>query len=137
MKNLLAFVVFSLTLLPQVASAQIVPPGTTEVRIGVGPPKTCSCGCKCTSSPSIAAPCSGTSSSVSFSEGNLTECVPVSSVGDPTLVLGFVYNSYNADGSRAAIDTIMGFGWTHSYNIFLFSQAGVISRFDGDGGVNR
>jgi YD repeat-containing protein len=135
MRSLLAFVVFSLTLLPQVASAQIVPPGTTGKFIGAEPPKTC-CSCKCTGSPSSAAPSSGTSSNVSLTEGNLTERVLIAKI-TPTLSLDAVYNSYIADGSHATVDTVMGFGWTHSYNIFLFSQAGVMFAFDGDGRVTR
>jgi len=47
------------------------------------------------------------------------------------------YNSYNADGSRATVDTGMGYGWTNSYNDFLFSQAGLMFRFDGEGRVTR
>jgi YD repeat-containing protein len=57
--------------------------------------------------------------------------------GSSTIKLGFVYNSYNADGSRAIVDTVMGYGWTHSYNIFRFSQAGVMFRWDGNGRVTR
>jgi RHS repeat-associated protein len=31
----------------------------------------------------------------------------------------------------------MGYGWTHSYNIFLFSQLGAVFRYDADGRVTR
>jgi RHS repeat-associated protein len=47
------------------------------------------------------------------------------------------YNSYDADGSRAVVDTVAGYGWTHSYNVFLFSQLGAVFRFDGAGRVTR
>ena len=47
------------------------------------------------------------------------------------------YNSYNADGSRAAIDTGMGYGWTHTYDDFLFSQRGDMFRMDADGRITR
>ena len=127
MRNLLAFVLFVFALLPPLASAQ---------NIGAEPPKTCSCSCNCNGSPSTAAPSSGTSSNVSYSEGNLIERVPISKIS-PTLSLDAVYNSYNADGSRAAVDTVMGYGWTHSYNLFLFSQSGVMFRYDGDGRVTK
>jgi hypothetical protein len=46
-----------------------------------------------------------------------------------------VYNSYNADGSRATVDTVLGYGWTHSYNIFLFNQLDAMFRYDADGRV--
>jgi RHS repeat-associated protein len=83
---------------------------------------------------------SDTSSSVSQTAGNLTEQVNIataqSSTG-PTLALAMIYNSYNADGSRTTVDTVAGYGWTHSYNIFLFSQLGAMFRFDGAGRVTR
>ncbi len=138
-KHLLAAVLISLALLPELASAKF---------IGPDPPKGCpSCGTKykpgfkemvredSTGAPPRTA-ASDTSTSISLTEGNLIEKVPVSTVHS-TLDLSFVYNSYNADGSRAIVDTVMGYGWTHSYNIFLFSQAGLTFRFDGDGRVTR
>jgi len=79
---------------------------------------------------------SNTSTGISASEGNLTETVPVSTVAS-TLNLSLTYNSYNADGSRATVDTGTGYGWTHSYNMFLFSQAGLMFQYDGDGRVTR
>jgi RHS repeat-associated protein len=48
-----------------------------------------------------------------------------------------MYNTYNADGSRAQADTILGYGWTHSFNIFLFDQLGAMFRYDADGSVTR
>ena len=47
------------------------------------------------------------------------------------------YNSYNADGSRTQIDTGMGYGWTQTYNDFLFSQVGNMFRYDGSGKVTK
>ena len=44
------------------------------------------------------------------------------------LDLSLTYNSYNADTSRARFNTVLGIGWTHSYNLFLFSQVGSIPR---------
>jgi RHS repeat-associated protein len=73
---------------------------------------------------------------ISYSEGNLTSMVPVST-GRPTLPLAFTYNSYDADGSRAQIDTVMGYGWTHTYNTFLFDQLGSMFRYDADGRVTK
>lgn len=77
---------------------------------------------------------------ISRTEGNLNERFDIfrviSSFGI-TLSFAAVYNSYNADGSRVQLDTVMGYGWTHTYNIFLFSQVGSMFRFDGDGRVTR
>jgi hypothetical protein len=117
-KHLLAVVLISFALLPEFASAKF---------IGPDPPKGCpTCGCSCTGAPSRSVT-SATSTCISATEGNLTETVPVSTVHS-TLDLAFVYNSYNADGSRAIVDTVMGYGWTHTYNVFLFSQAGLTFR---------
>ena len=60
---------------------------------------------------------------VSLTEGNVAETYStarVTSAFGPTLMFNMIYNSYNADGTRASIDTGMGYGWTHSYNDFLF-----------------
>jgi len=108
--------------------------------IGAEPPKQgCSCGCSTCGVPSIAQR-SNTSSTNSESEGNLTETVRISRLhgaAGPTAELTATYNTYNADGSRATVDTVMGYGWTHSYNIFLFGQFGALFRYDGDGRVTR
>jgi YD repeat-containing protein len=77
---------------------------------------------------------------LSLTEGNLSESLDLSrtlSSTGPTLSFSAAYNSYNADGSRAQVDTLMGYGWTHSYNIFLFSQFGSMFRYDGRGRVSR
>jgi RHS repeat-associated protein len=79
-------------------------------------------------------------SAVSLTEGNATEAYPVTSLTSstgPTLGLSLFYNSYNADGSRAEVDTGIGYGWTHTYNSFLFSQAPDMFRMDGAGRVTR
>lgn len=65
-----------------------------------------------------------TFSFVSLSEGNLAEdyaVAPVKSASGATLEFKLIYNSYDADNSRASLDTMVGFGWTHTYNDFLFS----------------
>jgi YD repeat-containing protein len=107
--------------------------------VGGQPPKPgCACACSC-SVPSVSER-SNTSSSVSRTEGNLMETVPITmlrSAFGPTVDLSFVYNSYNADNSQNTLDTVAGYGWTHSYNIFLFSQLGSMFRYDGDGRVTR
>jgi RHS repeat-associated protein len=70
----------------------------------------------------------------------MNESVPISntqSAFGPTIPFMMLYSSYNADGSRAQVDTGMGYGWTHTYNIFLFSQLGSMFRYDDMGRVTR
>ncbi|MGY6274216.1 RHS repeat-associated core domain-containing protein [Methylomonas sp. MgM2] len=103
--------------------------------IGEDPPRCCTCetGKRCPELPGT-----GSGSAISASEGNLREAYTgprVMSGSGPTLAMDLAYNSYNADGSRANVDTVMGYGWTHSYNIFLFAQRGSMFRFDADGRV--
>jgi len=126
----LGFAIFQLLSLPQLAQAKY---------IGGDPPKCPTCACAGCNRPSLAER-SDTSSSISRTEGNLTEWVGISTVKSSTgatLDLSLTYNSYNADGSRATVDTVVGDGWTHSYNIFLFSQLGSMFRYDGEGRVTR
>jgi RHS repeat-associated protein len=90
---------------------------------------------------------------ISLSEGNLTETLNVSEIKTsacPTCIPSRVnfsnahgisfdvtYNSRDANGLRARLDTVMGFGWTHSYNIFLFSQLGSMFLVNGDGRITK
>ncbi len=81
-----------------------------------------------------------TYSFVSLTEGSVAEtysAARVTSAFGPTLMFNLIYNSYNADGTRASVDTGMGYGWTHSYNEFLFRQGDDIFRWQGDGRVTR
>jgi len=52
-----------------------------------------------------------------------------------TLTFDLTYNSYNADATRTSIDAGMGYGWTHTYNDFLFKQGDNIFRMGPDGRV--
>ena len=116
--------------------------------IGADPPLRCSsCGCGCSNgSPkgpsgncSASEPCNA-GACFSRTEGNLRETYPVVAVKSSTgamLDLSLTYDSYNADTSRARFNTVLGIGWTHSYNFFLFSQVGSIYRADGDGRVTK
>ena len=75
-----------------------------------------------------------------LTEGNLREDYPVVSFqsgGAATLQLLLTYNSYNADGSRAQIDSGLGLGWTHSYNLFLFQQRGSFFLMEPDGRITQ
>jgi RHS repeat-associated protein len=90
---------------------------------------------------------------ISLTEGNLIETQNVGGTSDSTcstcrpgqaacpdthgISLTLTYNSRDADGSRAQLDTVMGFGWTHSFNIFLLPQNGSMFRFGGDGRVTK
>jgi hypothetical protein len=121
------------------AAGWFVPPAVHAKYIGADPPRCTGCACGGCTRPSNDQR-SNTSSRLSDSEGNVMETVPVSTVhsmSGPTLSLTFTYNSYNADSSRATLDTVAGYGWTHSYNLFLFGQLGSMFRYDGDGRVTR
>ncbi len=128
---------FSLTILvlsPQLAEAKY----NGGDNPGCPPARASSCA-------SCSAPClsrlgSSRNSGVSLTEGNAGETYPVTSLNSstgPTLSLSLTYNSYNADGSRSAIDTGMGYGWTNTYDDFLFNQRGDMFRMDADGRITR
>ncbi len=77
---------------------------------------------------------------VSLTEGNVSEDYLVAratSAFGATLEFKLTYNSYNADNSRASIDAMVGFGWTHTFNDFLFAQGSDMFRMRGDGRVIR
>jgi RHS repeat-associated protein len=119
-----------LLLFPQFAAAKYI--GADPTR------RDCGCACSCVN-PQLQER-SNTSTTISRTEGNLMEHFPVSVLtggAGANISLTAVYNSYNADGSRSQVDTVMGYGWTHSYNIFLFNQLGAMFRYDGDGRVTR
>jgi YD repeat-containing protein len=61
----------------------------------------------------------------------------VKSAFGSSIDFSLVYNSYNADGSRAQIDSGLGYGWTHSYNTFLFNLLGNMFRMDGTGRITK
>ena len=61
----------------------------------------------------------------SYSMGKTGETYPVFSAAAANgtgLDLALHYASYNADGEKAVINTVLGYGWSHSYNVFLFQQ---------------
>jgi len=76
----------------------------------------------------------------SLTEGNFTEVPPITTLksgSGPTLNQTATYNSFNADGSQSQIDTVLGYGWTHSYNLFLFSQVQSMFFMGGDGRIEK
>jgi YD repeat-containing protein len=119
-------------------------PPVEAKNIGADPPVRCnSSGCAAPGGPtdncsSSVLGSSGTS--VSLTEGTDRETYPVVALKSSTgamLDLSLSYSSYNADTSRARLNTVLGIGWTHSYNLFLFSQVGNMFRADGDGRVTK
>lgn len=90
---------------------------------------------------------------ISLTEGNLTETQSVGEINGSNcstcpaggaapnnthgIRFNVTYNSRDADGSRAGFDTVMGYGWTHSFNIFLFGQLGSMFRVDGNGRITK
>lgn len=129
------------SLLVLMVSLLISPSLLQAFNIGPDSPVNCTLSCECKQAPCIE-PCSFClgRSAISYTAGNLTEQYRVStlkSILGATIDFSLTYNSYNADGSRAQVDTVMGYGWTHSYNIFLFRQRGHMFRMDGDGRVTK
>jgi len=78
-------------------------------------------------------------STISYSEGTLRDDYSVISLKgkNNTLDLVLNYASYNADLEKAAVNTSLGFGWTHSYNVFLFKQRGHMFRNDEQGRTTK
>jgi RHS repeat-associated protein len=75
---------------------------------------------------------------VSLTEGNVSEDYTVANVKSAfgtAIEFRLIYNSYNADNSRASLDTMVGFGWTHTFNDFLFAQGLNMFRMRGDGRI--
>src|SRR5688500_2034813 len=106
--------------------------------VGGEPPNKCAaCGCAHCPAPDIAS----CGSAPSYTEGNTGETSrggqTASSAFGPTLSFSAVYNTKLADGSHARTDTVLGIGWTHSYNAFLFSQRGHLFRLGPDGRVTK
>jgi RHS repeat-associated protein len=119
----------------------LLPGAALSKTIGGNPPY---CGCPCACSCACVNPnvpqSSSAGSSLSLTEGNLSEPISASTTQSSfgrTLDFSLTYNSYDADNSRAQLDTVMGYGWTHSFNTFLFSQLGAMFRYDGAGRVTR
>lgn len=117
---------------------------TAEAKYNGGDNPSCpparSSSCASCSAPCLSRVGSAPNSGVSTTEGNAGEADHVTSLESstgPTINLDLTYNTYNADASRAQIDTGMGYGWTHTYNDFLFSQRGDMFRTDADGRITR
>jgi hypothetical protein len=107
-----------------------------SLALGYEPPPACEdCACACPATTR------GGGSEISLSEGNLTDqyhVTRVTSAFGATLELSLRYDSANADGSKMRLDTGLGAGWTHSYNVLFFRQSqqpGNLFRLDPSGRV--
>lgn len=111
--------------------------------IGGQPPRVANCpmcetcqGCSACSSCNENAACGcALSSSEGTARDRYRAGITVKSASGPTLDFSLSYNSMAADGSQSRTDTVVGYGWTHSYNVLLFSQLGHMFRMDGAGVV--
>lgn len=77
---------------------------------------------------------------VTNTDGLLSETQSVintSSTHDEGLSLSLRYASNNANGESVSLDTLLGFGWSHSYNIFLFSQGSDVFKMSSGGIVTK
>lgn len=82
---------------------------------------------------------------VSYSEGlygDTAGIVNAPGANGEGLEFSLHYASYNANGNNASLDTGLGYGWSHSYNIYLFSQnlslfkmspGGIVSKYQRSG----
>ena len=87
-----------------------------------------------------ASSCGGGSCSVSNAKGSMCASYPVfsaSGFAGSSTALSFNYTTNNANGEVASLDTVMGFGWSHSYNVFLFSQGRDLFKMDSNGKVTK
>ncbi len=116
-----------------IAMAGLAPPAHA-MYIGSDAPDICkTCGAQPTRQP-------GGAADTSLSEGNIRQDYTAATVmSGYGLTIPFVltYNSYNADGSKAQLDTGLGFGWSHTYNVLLFQQRGQMFRLGADGRVTQ
>ena len=82
----------------------------------------------------------GGGSALSLTEGNLIDSVPVVSTRNgtgTTLNLALTYNSYLADSSQGGVTTVLGRGWTHTYNIFLIEYRRNIFKVSASGRTTK
>jgi YD repeat-containing protein len=91
---------------------------------------------KCGAPPTFTGPGAGSS----LAEGSISDIALITTLqssSGATINFNLTYNSYNADGSHCQLDTGLGYGWTHSYNLLLFSQVGSWFLMGTDGRVEK
>jgi len=77
---------------------------------------------------------------ISIARGTLYTDVPicrVESAQGSTIDFRLYYDSGKADGSLAKFKTVLGYGWTHNYNIFLIDDVRGVSLSDAQGRMTR
>ncbi|UCE48810.1 MAG: RHS repeat-associated core domain-containing protein [Phycisphaerales bacterium] len=77
---------------------------------------------------------------ISIGRGTLSTDVPVcrvESAQGPTIDFRLHYDSGKADGSVAKIQTVLGPGWTHNYNIYLIDESQDVFLADVTGRMTR
>jgi RHS repeat-associated core domain len=101
------------------------------------------CGLESEDFPSGTKPCTeqfGGAGLISTSLGTMGETQPISNAqaaNGAGLGLSLNYVSYNADGEKASLNTVMGYGWSHSYNTLLFSQGRDLFKMSPSGFVTK
>ncbi|MFX0196221.1 MAG: DUF6531 domain-containing protein, partial [Candidatus Hodarchaeota archaeon] len=77
---------------------------------------------------------------ISITRGSLFTDVPVcrvESAAGSTIDFWLHYDSGKADGSIAARQTMLGYGWTHNYNIYLVDESSNVFLSDAQGRMTR
>jgi len=77
---------------------------------------------------------------ISIARGTLFTDVAVcrvESAAGPSIDLWLHYDSGKADGSVAERRTVLGYGWTHKYNIFLVDESPEVFLSDAKGRMTR
>ncbi|MBZ0171698.1 MAG: hypothetical protein K8E66_04895, partial [Phycisphaerales bacterium] len=91
----------------------------------------CECCCDCPNGSSV-----GGEMHISIPRGTVYTDAPICTIESddgPTIELGLHYDSGKADGSIGWIQTVLGRGWTHNYNLYLISRSQQVFCADGTG----
>lgn len=73
---------------------------------------------------------------ISHATGSVFTTVPIciiQSANGPTIDLALHYNSRQADGSTNARQTVLGYGWSHTFNIYLIARSDIVFLSDPKG----
>ena len=114
--------------------------GAAQAKYMGGLPVCTECEASCPRSRSCAPTDKASNTSTSLSEGNLLETYAgpaIAGGSGAALSLDLSFNSNLADGSNGRVNTVLGVGWTHNFNVFLFRQRSEMFRSAGNGRVNK
>lgn len=75
-------------------------------------------------------------SKISYSEGLFEETMDLPNFGT-SLSLSLTYRSHNADASNYRFETVLGLGWTHSFDLFVTEYRGDAYIHRGDGTTSK